>query len=100
MFRDKTKKSKGMIIGMVVLALIAVGGIGFGVWAFLSGNQKEVKLNEQISDLQSQLASQPEINETTTEVDGYANPIIKATKSRRVRERFFVSSAPQRSPIG
>ena len=56
-FKDKPKKNKGMIIGMIILAFLAAGGVGFGVWAFLSGNQKEAKLNEQISDLQSQLNS-------------------------------------------
>lgn len=68
-FKDKPKKNKGMIAGLIILALLAAGGIGFGVWAFLSGNQKEAKLNEQISDLQSQLANQPEVDETVIDVD-------------------------------
>ena len=68
-FKDKPKKNKGMIAGLIILALLAAGGIGFGVWAFLSGNQKEAKLNEQISDLQSQLANQPEVDETIVDVD-------------------------------
>ena len=68
-FKDKPKKNKGMIVGIVILALLAAGGIGFGVWAYLSGNQKEAKLNEQISDLQTQLAEQPEIDETIVDVD-------------------------------
>ena len=41
-FRDRPQKKTGMIIGMICLALLAIGGIGFGVWAYLSGNQKEV----------------------------------------------------------
>lgn len=53
-FRDRPKKKTGMIIGMICLALLAIGGIGFGVWAYLSGNQKEAKLNEQIAELQAQ----------------------------------------------
>lgn len=68
----KPKNNKGMMIGMIVLAILAVGGIGFGVWAFLSGNQKEDKiseLNNQVSSLQSQLAEQPETDETVIEVD-------------------------------
>lgn len=68
-FRDKPKKNKGMIIGMVILALLATGGIGFGVWAFLSGNQKEAKLNDKISDLQSQIAEMPEVDETVIDVE-------------------------------
>lgn len=57
-FRNAEKKNTGMVVGMVILALLAAGGIGFGVWAYLSGNQKEAKLNEQIAGLQSQVAEQ------------------------------------------
>lgn len=56
-FRDKPKKNTGMIIGMVVLALLAAGGIGFGVWAYLSGNQKSTELNNKISELNSQIST-------------------------------------------
>lgn len=59
-FKDKPKKKTGMIIGMVVLALLAAGGIGFGVWAYLDGNARVAKKDEQISNLQNQLAEQPE----------------------------------------
>lgn len=55
---SKPKNNKGMMIGMIILAILAAGGIGFGVWAFLSGNQKEAKLNEQVSELQNQLTEQ------------------------------------------
>ena len=62
-FKDKPKKNKGMLIGMVALALLAAGGIGFGIWAYLSGNQKVASLNNQISDLQNQLAEQEQESE-------------------------------------
>ncbi len=68
-FRDKPKKNTGMTIGMIILALLAAGGIGFGVWAYLSGNQKEAKLNEQVSELQSQLAERPEVVDDVTSID-------------------------------
>ena len=54
-FRDTSKKSKGMIIGMVVLALLATGGIGFGVWAMMDGNSQKEQLNGKISDLESEI---------------------------------------------
>lgn len=54
-FRDKPSKSKGMIAGMVVLALLAVGGIGFGVWAMMDGNSQKEQLNGKISDLESEI---------------------------------------------
>ena len=54
-FRDTSKKSKGMIIGMVVLALLATGGIGFGVWTMMDGNSQKEQLNGKISDLESEI---------------------------------------------
>ena len=42
-FRDKPKKNTGMIVGMVILAILAAGGIGFGVWAYLSRKQKNTR---------------------------------------------------------
>ena len=53
-FQDKPKKNNGMILGMVVLAILAVGGIGFGVWAMMDGNTQKEQLNSQISTLKSQ----------------------------------------------
>ena len=50
-FRDKSSKGKGMIIGMVVLALLAVGGIGFGVWEMMDKNQEVANLNAKILEL-------------------------------------------------
>ena len=50
-FRDKPRKNTGMTIGMIVLALLAAGGIGFGVWAMLEKNQEVATLNEKMSEL-------------------------------------------------
>ena len=68
-FNNKPKKNKGMVTGLIILAMLATGGIAFGVWAYLDGNQKTANLNNQISDLKSQLANQPEIDETVIDVD-------------------------------
>ena len=68
-FKDKPKKNKGMIIGMISLAFLAAGGIGFGVWAYLDGNSRVTKKDEQISELQNQLAEQPENEETIIDED-------------------------------
>lgn len=54
-FRDTSKKSKGMAIGMILLALLAVGGIGFGVWTMMDGNSQKEQLNGKISDLESEI---------------------------------------------
>lgn len=58
------KKNKGMAICMICLAILAVAGIGFGVWAFLDGNQQKTALNNQINDLNAQIqAKDAEIEE-------------------------------------
>ena len=58
------KKGKGMAIGMICLAILAVAGIGFGVWAFLDGNQQKTELNNQINSLNAQIqAKDAEIEE-------------------------------------
>ena len=69
-FRDKPKKNTGMIVGMVVLAILAAGGIGFGVWAYLSGNQKNTELNNKISDLNSQISTLNDELSNATSVTG------------------------------
>ncbi len=53
-FNDKPKKNSSMILGMVLLAILAIGGIGFGVWAMLDGNAQKENLNNQISSLTTQ----------------------------------------------
>lgn len=53
-FQDKPKKNTGVILTIVLLVLLAVGGIGFGVWAMMDGNQREDQLNQQISNLKTQ----------------------------------------------
>ena len=55
MFENTPKKSgKGMIFGLVLCAILAVGGIGFGVWAMMDGEAQKNGLNEQISALKTQ----------------------------------------------
>ena len=72
------KKNKGMVIGMAVLAVLAAGGIGFGVWAVLDKNQESANLNNQIADLNSQLVEQQAVAEVdedaTIEADLVSNP--------------------------
>lgn len=53
-FNDKPKKKTGMILGMILLFLIAAGGVGFGVWAWMNGNSQKDSLNAQINSLKEQ----------------------------------------------
>lgn len=64
-FRDNTKRSKGMVAGMIILALLAIGGIGFGVWAMMDGNQKVAELNKQLADSNNTSGEQEESGDTT-----------------------------------
>ena len=61
---EESKKGKGMLLGLVLCLLLAVGGIGFGVWAMMDGNARADKLNKQITNLNSQIvALQEQIEE-------------------------------------
>ncbi len=77
---EKKKGGKGMLYGMILLAVLAIGGIGFGVWAYMDGDTQKNSLNEQIAslkkqnnDLMDQISDDVEIG-----IDEYRNPIISA----------------------
>ena len=55
------KKAGGMLIGLIILAIVALGGIGFGVWAMMDGNnqvadanKKVAAANQQVNELEKQ----------------------------------------------
>lgn len=48
------KKNMAMICGMIIFAVLAVAGIGFGVWSMLDKNQQVDTLNQQIKTLRAQ----------------------------------------------
>lgn len=48
------KSGKGMLYGMIIFIILAIGGIGFGVWAMMDGNTQKANLEKQISDLREQ----------------------------------------------
>lgn len=79
----KGGRKTGWIIGLVLMALIAAGGVGFGVWAWMDGNTQKDALNEQISDLKKQngelldkLAEQETEVEEETEVQDLVDDYI------------------------
>ncbi|MBQ6510557.1 hypothetical protein IJI94_01150 [Candidatus Saccharibacteria bacterium] len=49
---NKQKSSAGLIIALVIVSVIAAGGIGFGIYGMLQGLQK----NQKILELQTQLS--------------------------------------------
>lgn len=52
--QPEKKSSKGGIIAAVLFALVATGGVGFGVWTMMDGNAQKDALNDQISTLKQQ----------------------------------------------
>ena len=53
--QNKVKENSGIVAVIICLVLIALGGIGFGMWAVTDGNTKEAKLKEEISKLKQQV---------------------------------------------
>jgi uncharacterized protein HemX len=51
---EKKKGGNGMLYGMILCAVLAIGGIGFGVWAMMDGNSQKNSYEEQISALKKQ----------------------------------------------
>ncbi len=45
-FRDKPKKNMGVVLGMVFLVLLAVGGVGFGIWAMMNKPSDQGEVHE------------------------------------------------------
>ena len=98
-FNDKPKKNTGMILGMILLLILAIGGIGFGIWAWMDGNAQKEQLNSQISSLQqqnSELMDKIGTNDGGTIVDiddnGYKNPEIVSTEENKSYSVYFISS--------
>lgn len=73
-FNDKPKKNMAMIFGMVLLGILAVGGIAFGVWAMMDGNAQKAELNAQIDSLkQKNDALDEQVNNLQTQIDSYSS---------------------------
>ena len=66
-FQDQPKKNMGMILGMVLLGILAVGGIAFGVWEMMDGKAQVAKKDEQIAALKAQIDSLEEQIEVSSE---------------------------------
>ena len=66
---EKKKGGNGMLIGMILCAILAIGGIGFGVWAMMDGNSQVAEKDKQIANLNRQLAEKNQINESQETVE-------------------------------
>ena len=94
------KSGKGMVYGMIILAILAIAGIGFGVWTMLDSNTQKEQLNSQITTLKAQNnelldkisdSTEDETIEIETE-DNSANPVLVSKNSEEEFTIRFQSS--------
>ena len=94
------KSGKGMVYGMIFLAILAIAGIGFGVWTMLDSNTQKEQLNSQITTLKAQNnelldkisdSTEDETVEIETE-DNRANPVLVSKNSEEEFTIRFQSS--------
>ncbi|MBQ3352995.1 hypothetical protein IJG89_01425 [Candidatus Saccharibacteria bacterium] len=91
---SEKKNSKGMLYGLILCAILAVGGIGFGVWAMMDGETQKSGLNEQISTLKAQINKLQEesVANTSDDTTSYQNPVISSTNSDEQYQIWLKSS--------
>lgn len=81
----KKERKTGWILAIILLFIIAAGGVGFGVWAYLDSNTQKDQLNSQINDLQQQNAElQDELSSgaTSSDVVVYSNPVLDGSNGK------------------
>ena len=71
------KKSSATVLSIILLLILALGGIGFGVWAMMDKNNQVDKLNKQIQDLRNSTSNvTPDETEEPTTQDSFSNPVL------------------------
>lgn len=70
------KKGNGMLIGLVVLVIVALGGIGFGVWAMINGNNQVADVNKQLT------AANQQVDELKKQNDELADKLAKQEQEK------------------
>lgn len=94
------KKSNSMLIGMILLALVAAGGIGFGVYAMMDGNARVESLNKQISSLKAQNSelleklAQAESQDDYDDEDDETTPETEETQSVSISDWGITINLP------
>jgi len=81
---EKSKMSKKQIIGLVVLSLIAIGGVLFGIYGMNSQN-------EQIAELKAQVTEAEEEAEELEEYGGY-DVDVEVVKDEAAKDETSVNS--------
>lgn len=100
----KGSKKTGWILAVVLLLIVAIGGVGFGVWAMMDGNAQKDALNSQISalkqqnnDLQEQLGNG---EGGIAELYIQENPIITSSDSESISVQYSLSVVKDNNDVG
>lgn len=78
------KSNTGLILAIVICAVLAAGGIGYGAWATVSGNSQNDSLRKQVNDLKQQvndLAGEEVYNETDATIVDNNEAVVIAEKT-------------------
>ncbi len=101
------KKSSGMVIGMVLLALVAVGGVGFGAYMFMEKGNVESKLEaaeKKAESLQKQYSELLEkVAKDTEEPTDESSDLLLTFEDYGIRVAFptdFASVVSSQNTIG
>lgn len=81
---SKGGRKTGWVLAIILLLLIAAGSVGFGVWAYMDGNNTKNSLNAQINTLQKQNS------ELQTQIDNLAGTISVDTDGNEVNTADYI----------
>lgn len=78
---DKKKKNNAMLVALILCLVLALGGVGFGIWAMVDGNARVDNLNTEVASLKSEKAELEQqiadINSTPSEVKEWASTEVR-----------------------
>lgn len=89
-FSNKPKPSKGMVVALVCAIVLAVGGIGFGVWAMIYGNQKVAKKDEQIAELNEEVEKKGQAGSEVIDVEVNENYVPDSSNAVNTAGYLYV----------
>lgn len=81
---EKSKMSKKQIVGLVVMCLIAIGGVLFGVYGMNSQNEQIAQLTVRATDAEGKVAELETNKITITDPNGGTAEIVDSTRKNPV----------------
>lgn len=86
------KTSKGMVAGLIILAVVAIASIAFGVYEMMQASEKDKEiagLNQQVTNCANAGSDETE-NETVTCPDGTQMEVENTTEAVDTKEYIYV----------